>query len=169
MKKLVVVCSIIMLLVGCSNTASITLPLEEKDVTALMAEKMDIEGWIFSKQGDTYSFHSVPSDPSAEGITFDINANTGTVYESISGLPQTNLVVKDAPNLMQISNGEIFIGEINKIAKQVLDSNGLIPDHDDWISGGYGDGFIYGDVKKDGKKITIKLDIFTKEWKEIEL
>ncbi|GED69984.1 hypothetical protein BRE01_36860 [Brevibacillus reuszeri] len=167
-KKFIVVCSLIMFLVGCANTETITLPLEEKDVSQLMAEKMDIAGWNFSRKDDTYSFRSVPSDPNAEGVTLDVNAKTGTVYERTSGLPQTNLVRKDAPNFLQVTNGEIFKSEINKMAKQVLDKNGLTPDNDNWISGGYGEGFIYGDVKKDGKKITIKLDIFTEEWEEID-
>ncbi len=157
-----------MVLTGCTNPDSVALPLKENDVKQLMAEKVDVAGWDFSKQGDTYAFSSVPSDPNAEGITFNVNAKTGTVYENISGLPQTNLVVKDAPNLTGVSNGDKYMDELMKYSQQVLDMNGLVPDRDDWINGGYGDGYLYGDVKKDGKKITIKLDIFTKEWEEVD-
>ncbi|MGD8190930.1 hypothetical protein ACQCN2_13210 [Brevibacillus ginsengisoli] len=100
MKNIFIVCFMIMMLTGCNTTTSIKMPLEEQDVKHLMAEKMDIDGWKFSKQDDTYSFRSVPSDPNLEGITLEVNAKTGTVYERISGMPQTNLVVKDAPNFL---------------------------------------------------------------------
>lgn len=161
---------IILALTGYENSKQITLPLKEADVKRLMAEKMhlDLAGFNFSKNGDTYSFSSKPSDPNAEGITYNVNGKTGTVYEEISGFPETNLVVKNSQNLSQIHNGEIYIEEITKLAKFILDENGLVPKNTDWISGGYGDGYLYGDVIKGNKTITIKFDIFTKEWEEIK-
>jgi hypothetical protein len=159
---------IILAFTGYENATPNLLPLKEADVKRLMAEKMDIIDWQFSKDGDSYSFSSVPDDPQAEGITYKVNSKTGTVYESISGMPQTNLVVKNSPNLTNINNGDLFIKEITKLAKAILDKNGLIPVNSDWISGGYGDGYIFGDVKKDNKTITIKIDIFTGEWGEIK-
>jgi bla regulator protein BlaR1 len=161
---------IVLALTGYENSQQITLPLKEADVKRLMAEKMhmDLAGFNFSKKGEIYSFSSKPSDPNVEGITYNVNGRTGTVYYNISGLPQANLVVKNSPNLSQINNGEVYIKEITKLAKVILDENGLSPDNSDWISGGYGDGYLYGDVKKDNKTITIKFDIFTKEWVEIK-
>jgi hypothetical protein len=163
---------IILALTGYENSTPTLLPLKESDVKRLMAEKMDIIDWQFSKDGDSYSFSSVPNDPLAEGVTLIVNGKTGTVYEEISGLPEYNLVVKNSPNLSNISNGPVYSEEMTKLAMIVLDKNGLVPDtsiYSEWISGGYVDGYIFGDVKKDNKKMTIKIDIFTGEWGEIKI
>lgn len=140
----------------------------EQTIKQLMAEKMGVIDWSMSKEGDIYSFVSVPSDPKAEGSEYQVNSRTGTVYDATSGGPQTNLIIDNAPNLKAIWNGNAYQEELLKLAGPILQSYGLVPASKTWIGGGYGDGYIYGAVLKDKTKIWIKLDLFTKEWEEIE-
>ena len=150
------------------QTELVNLPLEEQDVKSLMAEKMNIEGWEFSKEGNEYSFSFKPTDPNAEGSTYHVNANTGTVYADISGSPLTNLVVKDAPNFIGVSNGTVYQADLFKLINQILADNRMVVENDDWFTGFMGDGYLFGDVKKNNKIITIKMDAFTKDWEEIK-
>lgn len=150
------------------NPPSHVLPLGEQEVQQLMAEKMDVEDWKFNRKGDTYLFVSMPTDPSANGMEYAVNALTGTVYDSTSGGPETNLVIKGSPNFKDIWNGDIYQDEILKLANSIMKSSGMVPDRKQWVSGGYGDGYIYGDLLKGNQRIYIKLDVFTKEWEEIE-
>ncbi|WP_256758120.1 hypothetical protein [Cohnella sp. WQ 127256] len=161
----------IVVLVGCNKQSSqdeIQYPLNEQDVKRLMADKMNIEGWKLSKEGDQYLFSFIPKESGANGMSYAVNAKTGTVYDEISGGPQTNLVVKDAPNFMAITNGEDYYIELYKLANPILQSNGLVPSNKDWLTGGYGDGYLYGDVLKGNQSLSIKLDVFTKQWEQIE-
>ncbi|OAB36716.1 hypothetical protein PMSD_10350 [Paenibacillus macquariensis subsp. defensor] len=168
MRDIVILLLVVFSLVGSGHSTPIKLPLGEQEVKRLMSEQMAIQGWQFSIEGDQYSFSSIPSDPNANGITYKVNSNTGTVYDSTSGGPQTNLVVKDAPNLKDITNGEVYYDEIYKIANPILKNNGLVPATKEWILGGYDEGYLYGYVKKGNQQITIKFDIFTEKWEEIK-
>lgn len=168
MRSIIIAMAIVFSLAGAGYSTHHNLPLGEEEAKRLMSEQMDIQGWGFSVDGDQYIFSSIPSDPNVDGLTYIVNSNTGTVYDSTSGGPETNLVIKDAPNLKDISNGELYYDEIYTIAIPILKENGLLPAMDKWIQGGYGEGYLYGYVKKDDQQITIKFDIFTKAWEEIK-
>lgn len=168
MRNIIMLLAVIFSLAGSGHSAQLNLPLGEKDAKRLMSEQMNVQGWEFSVEGDQYLFSSIPSDPNTDGITYKVNSNTGTVYDSTSGGPETNLVMKDAPNFKNISNGEVYYDEIYKLANPILKKNGLVPALDEWILGGYDEGYLYGYVKKDDQQITIKFDIFTEAWEEIE-
>lgn len=157
----------------CNNVTENQLPLEEAEIINLMNEKMDIEDiqdWNMVKNGEIFTFSYVPKDTSVEGISYSVNSKTGTVYEDISGAPQTNLAVKNSLNFTDITNGSIYHSEIYKLANSFIESNNLlpIPSKDNWIEGGYGDGYLYGEVKNGDREFSIKFDVFTKEWEEIE-
>jgi len=144
------------------------LPLNEKEVRQLMAERMDLEGWKIIRKGNVYTFWSVEAAANSNGMGYGVNAMTGTVFDSVSGSPLWNLLYKDAPDLEKISIGEIYQQEVLKLANQAIKDSGMMPDRKQWVSGGYGDGCIYGDVIKDQQRIYIKLDVFTQQWEEIE-
>ena len=158
---------------SCNNVTEKQLPLEEAEIIDLMNEKMDIEDiqdWNMVKNGEIFTFSYVPKDTLAEGISYSVNSKTGTVYENISGAPQTNLAVKDCLNFKDITNGNIYYSEIYKLANPLIESNNLlpIPSNDNWIEGGYSDGYLYGEVKNGDREFSVKFDVFTKEWEEIE-
>ncbi|GIO29145.1 hypothetical protein J2TS6_02860 [Paenibacillus albilobatus] len=144
------------------------LPLNEKEVRQLMAEHVNIDGWKMARKGHIYTFWSVPEAPSSNGLSYGVNAMTGTVYDAVSGGPLWNLLIKDAPDLDKIVSGEQYQKVILKLADQAIKTSGMTTDRKQWVSGGYGEGFIYGDVIKDHRRIYIKLDVFTQQWEEIE-
>ncbi|MCJ8013681.1 hypothetical protein MUG84_18305 [Paenibacillus sp. KQZ6P-2] len=150
------------------NPSPHVMPMGEQEVTRLMALKMDVNGWDVTRKGDTYLFTSRPADPEANGRTYAVNAKTGTVYDETSGGPETNLYIKESPNFKDIWNGTTYWKEILKLANAAIAHTGMVPDRELWVSGGYGDGYVYGDVLKDHKRVYIKLDVFTKKWEEIE-
>lgn len=168
MRSIIFILAVVFSLTGADYSTHHNLPLGENEAKRLMSEQMDIQGWEFSSEGDQYIFSSIPSDPNANGMTYKVNSNTGTVYDGTSGGPKTNLVIKDAPNFKNISNGEVYYDEIYKLANPILKDSGLLPAMDDWIQGGYGEGYLYGYVMNNNHQITIKFDIFTKDWEEIE-
>lgn len=169
MKKFLILSVILLSLTSCNNTTGSQALLDESEIINLMEEKMYInQDWSITNHGEIITFSYVPEDTMAEGISFSVNTKTGTVYEYISGAPQTNLIIKDSPDFSSIYNGDIYYAEIYKIANPFLESNNLLPTSEDWIIGGYGDGYLLGEVKQGENVFFIKFDIFTKEWEEIE-
>ncbi|MNJ00957.1 hypothetical protein D3C73_1604370 [compost metagenome] len=57
---------------------------------------------------------------------------------------------------------------MDKLAKEVVESNHMTPANAEWLIGGNGDGYVLADVLKDGKPLHIKLDVFTKAWEEVK-
>ncbi|MCT4594995.1 MAG: hypothetical protein N4A57_12100 [Anaeromicrobium sp.] len=172
MRKLLLII-ILLLLSGCNNLTEKELPLDEAEIINLMNEKMDIkdiQDWDMEKNGEIFTFSYIPKDTSVEGTSYSVNSKTGTVYEYISGAPQTNLVVKGSLNFTNITNGDVYYSEIYKLANPFIQSKNFIPipSKDNWIEGGYGDGYLYGKVKNGDRQFFIKFDVFTKEWEEIE-
>ncbi|GGG10787.1 hypothetical protein GCM10010912_63990 [Paenibacillus albidus] len=169
MKKMAAVLGIVLILAGCSASSSAAeLPLDEQEVKSLMAEKMKVQDWQFSQKEDQFIFSSNPSDTGANGTTYGVNANTGTVYDETSGMPLTNLVMKAASGFTDIQDGNKYLAQLVELSQAILDDNGLVAASENWIQGGYKDGFLYGDVTKDEQAMSIKFDVFTKEWSEIK-
>lgn len=87
MRNIIIVMAIVFSLAGAGYSTHHNLPLGEEEAKHLMSEQMDIHGWKFSVDGDQYIFSSKPSDPNVDGLTYIVNSNTGTVYDSTSGGP----------------------------------------------------------------------------------
>ncbi|WP_058304117.1 M56 family metallopeptidase [Gorillibacterium timonense] len=141
--------------------------LDEATTKRLMAERMGTEGWTFAMKDDQYSFTSHPQETDVQGMTYRVNPITGTVYDETSGGPQTNLLIENAPNLKDITSGTAYLEKLKSLSLPFLSDFGLTPVGEDWLGGGYGDGYLYGTVKKDGETIEIKFDVFTQEWEAL--
>lgn len=97
-----------------------------------------------------------------------VNPMTGTVHDSTSGSPLKSLVNKDAPDLAKITNGTAYQAELYKLAEPLLEAADLQPVNREWIEGFIGDGYLFGRVQHNDRQFTIKLDVFTGQWEEIE-
>lgn len=148
--------------------AFISPPLSELDVKTMMEQRLPTTGWSFGKDGDQYivDFEDPPSGE-GQGNTYKINSLTGTVYDSTSGNPLSSLVNRDAIDLWEVSNGSLYQKELYKLLQPILDTEDFEPARKEWISGFIGDGYLFGEVRKEGREFTIKADVFTGQWEEI--
>lgn len=143
--------------------------LSEEDIKSMMEKwLLPASGWTFGIDGDQYyvDFTNV-LDGEGEGASYKINPLTGTVHDTTSGNPLKSLVNREGIDLGEISNGTKYQEELYKLLQPILDTEGFEPVRKDWISGFLGDGYLFGEVRKDGRKYTIKADVFTGQWEEI--
>ncbi|WP_342481806.1 M56 family metallopeptidase [Paenibacillus sp. FSL L8-0340] len=143
-------------------------PLSEQEIKSMMEQRLPATGWTFGKDGDQYTVDFTdPPNGEGQGNTYKINPFTGTVYDAISGNPLRSLVNREAIDLWEISDGSKYQKELYKLLQPILDTEGFEPVSKDWISGFTGDGYLFGEVRKEGREFTIKADVFTSQWEEI--
>lgn len=149
-------------------SAFISPPLSEPDIKSMMEQRLPETGWTFGQDGDQYTVDFPdPLDGEGQGNTYKINPFTGTVYDSTSGSPLSSLVNRDAIDLWEVSNGGEYQKELYKLLQPILDTEGFEPARKEWISGFIGDGYLFGEVRQEGREFTIKADVFTGQWEEI--
>ncbi|MEK5028845.1 M56 family metallopeptidase [Paenibacillus sp. FSL M7-1046] len=143
-------------------------PLSEQEIKSMMEKRLPATGWTFGKDGGQYTVDFTdPPNGEEQGNTYKINPFTGTVYDAISGNPLRSLVNREAIDLWEISDGSKYQKELYKLLQPILDTEGFEPVSKDWISGFTGDGYLLGEVRKEGREFTIKADVFTSQWEEI--
>lgn len=146
-----------------------SLPLNETDAKYLMENWLTpASGWTFGKDGGQYTMNFTGvSDDGGNGRSYTINPLTGTVYDTTSGSPLKSFVNREAIELGSITNGSKYLEELYKLLQPILDVEGFEPARKEWISGFFGDGYVFGEVKKEGREFTIKAEVFTGQWEEI--
>lgn len=143
--------------------------LSEEEIKSMMKDwHVPASGWTFGKDGGQYTADfEGPLNGGGQGMSYKINPKTGTIHDATSGSPLKSLANREAIDLSEIYNGSKYKEELYKLLRPILDTEGFEPARKDWISGFLGDGYLFGEVRKEGREFTIKADVFTGQWEEI--
>ncbi|NGZ74796.1 M56 family metallopeptidase [Saccharibacillus alkalitolerans] len=118
--------------------------------------------WIDVPGGDDN-----PGQDSAYGV----NAVTGTIFDGTSGSPLASLN-RQLPNEadfedLRSSDGSVYQAALDKRVRELADDAGWkLAAGDGWFEGFEGDGSVLCSVEWDGRKTTVKADLFTGFWSE---
>lgn len=141
-------------------------PLNEIDLKYILERWLPEGDWVLGQVDNLFS--AKYSSMNNESKEMMINPLTGTVFDKASGRPIKSLTNEDALELLKITNEEEYKIELSRLAENILSAAGLKPASKEWITGFLDDGYLVGEVIRSDSHITIKVDVFTGQWEEID-